>query len=241
MFLGLVCVSMAQIPIPRRPDGFAMGGPADSPIVLEVFFDLLCPDCAATWPTMKSVVRAYGNNLHFIMHTFPLPYHTWGFMAAQGAHVVNQYNSSATFGWVDVMFQYQAQYWNGATTNIPSASVAKNLGLLADQSGAMPYDLFMKGLSDDDLNMETRISWKYGCSRTVSGTPTFLVNGVSVQADPSWSLSQWQQLLNPLLPNGFTNDLMTCPSGEDTCQYLPGKFECCLPGEGCIPNVGCRC
>lgn len=33
----------------------------------------------------------------------------------------------------------------------------------------------------------------------------------------------------------------TCPNNEKQCDYAPGKFECCLPGEGCIPNVGCRC
>ena len=33
----------------------------------------------------------------------------------------------------------------------------------------------------------------------------------------------------------------TCPAGEPACVFLPGKQECCFPGEMCIPNVGCRC
>ena len=30
------------------------------------------------------------------------------------------------------------------------------------------------------------------------GTPNFLVNGLPVDADPSWTLAQWQALLDPL-------------------------------------------
>ena len=32
-----------------------------------------------------------------------------------------------------------------------------------------------------------------------------------------------------------------CPSDKSTCEFLPGKAECCLAGESCIPKVGCRC
>lgn len=42
------------------------------------------------------------------------------------------------------------------------------------------------------------IAWKYACSRYTTGTPNFLVNGLPVAADPSWTLAQWQQLLDPL-------------------------------------------
>ena len=45
----------------------------------------------------------------------------------------------------------------------------------------------------------TRVSWKYGCSRGNFGTPGFLVNGVAVEADPSWTLGNWTSLLDPLL------------------------------------------
>jgi len=98
---------------------------------------------------------------------------------------------------------------------------------------------------------------------------------VNVNGDPSWTLAQWRQLLDPLLqPQPSTMETIAeaevitpkkhhkkakcttqrahktrtfhkkatdCPAGEPACAYLPGKVECCLPGEMCIPNVGCRC
>jgi hypothetical protein len=34
---------------------------------------------------------------------------------------------------------------------------------------------------------------------TVSGTPTFMLNDVRVDADPSWTLAQWKQVIDQLL------------------------------------------
>lgn len=108
------------------------------------------------------------------------------------------------------------------------------------------------------------MSWKFACSKGVLGTPTFFVNGVFVNGDPSWTLADWRQVLDPLLQpqpsqtklaamkpaaakksackkqrafhtRRFT--LGACPAGEPVCNYSPGKTECCYPGEMCIPNV----
>ncbi|KAK2574525.1 hypothetical protein P5673_000707 [Acropora cervicornis] len=58
------------------------------------------------------------------------------------------------------------------------------------------------GLSNTDYFQDTRISWKYGCSRTVSGTPFFFLNDIFVtEATPSWSVGDWKQLIDPLLLN----------------------------------------
>jgi hypothetical protein len=70
-----------------------------------------------------------------------------------------------------------------------------------------------------------------------------LINGVPVSADDSWSLADWKSVIDPILASNEKvsppND--DCPTGEVKCQYLPTKSQCCLAGERCIPNVGCRC
>jgi len=35
--------------------------------------------------------------------------------------------------------------------------------------------------------------------------------------------------------------MITCDAPAVSCEYLPGTFQCCPPGENCIKNVGCRC
>jgi len=255
--LSLPC-SSAQTPIPSRPDGFAFGGPLEAPIILEGFFDVLCPDCAAGWPTVKKVVAHYGNNLRLIVHTFPLPYHTWAFIANQGIHVVAQAsgnNMSAVHAYYDLFFGgVQELYWNDVVVNNSTVQIVASMGQQLERAGLISAANFTAGIQNDDLNMDTRISWKYSCSRAVTGTPTFLINGVYTSADDTYTEQDWYNLIDPLLnaqkerqmrknPFWEAGSLAppSCPNGQTLCVYAKGKSECCLAGESCIPNVGCRC
>jgi len=194
------------------------------------------------------------------MHTFPLPYHTNGFIANQGVHVVwnATMNVSQVHAYAALMFANQANFWNGATMNMTINQVIAAMGALVDSSGIMKGSDFLAGIADANLNMDTRISWKYGCSRAVTGTPTFIINGVYTSADDTWSEQDWYTLIDSLLQqqkerqfrlsssfmsgfNQYSNQNQTCPSGEFLCKYTPTKWECCTPGENCVPNVGCRC
>jgi len=274
----LAVLAQSQIPIPNRYDGFSLGD-VNSPILFEAFFDLLCPDCAAAWPNVKDVINYYNpsgqaSKLHFILHTFPLPYHHNAFYAGQGAHVMNA-GSDNLWQYVDTMFENQATYWDGATDSSTPAQVRQDMAKLVESKTGFPQNSFINGLNNDTLNEDTRISWKYGCSRGVAWTPAFFVNGISVLADPSWTLADWRMLLDPLLSAGvaapaaagpsprkygnacsraaeterarrtlhasFLPVLLDCPSGEVNCTYSKGHSVCCLKGEHCIPNVGCRC
>jgi len=244
--LVLVGLASAQVPIPNRPDGWGVGGPADSHVVIEMFLDPLCPDCKATWPILQQVVQAYGTRIHFRFHTFPLPYHTNAFLVSQSIHVVANYtsrNSNAIFEYTTKIFENQAQWYNGATSNLTMPQVAESVATFAASTGLIPKDKVLDGLTNDDLNFETRVSWKYTCSRGATGTPTFLINGVAVGADDTWALKDWQSVIDPILAVNAkqTTDVADCPSDKKTCEYLPGKIQCCLPGENCIANVGCRC
>jgi len=261
--LALLHASLAQIPIPNRYDGFTQGD-ADSPILFEAFFDLLCPDCAAAWPNVKQVLAYYNqpgspSNLRFYLHTFPLPYHRNAYLAAQVLHVIGDQASGSTWPYVDLMFDNQGQFWNPPTADDTTNQVINDMSALVAKGINFPQNAFISGLNNDSYDGLTRISWKYGCSRGVSGTPFFFVNGILVQADPTWTLADWRSIIDPLLPShsrlslcqstrrSFSHLLSTvsgkgsCPSGTIECDYLPGKFQCCTPGENCVPNVGCRC
>jgi len=259
--LTILHASLAQIPIPNRYDGFSQGDPS-SPILFEAFFDLLCPDCAAAWPNIKQVLAYYNqpntpSNLRFYLHTFPLPYHRNAYFAAQGLHVIGDQASSSIWPYVDLMFTNQAQFWNPPTADETADEVISDMASLVQKGINFPQNAFISGLNNDSYDGSTRISWKYGCSRGVSGTPFFFLNGILIQADPTWSLADWRSVIDPLLSADVRRSLCvstrktfysqmkmtagSCPSGTFECDYLPGKFQCCTPGEACVPNVGCRC
>jgi len=253
-FLAVLSSVSAQAPIPYRPDGYAIG-PYNAPVVVDAFVDLLCPDSAAAWPTLLQVTQHYGNNVQLLAHTFPLPYHTNAFIANQGAHVIARFTNStaAVITYVTNIFQDQANWYNAPTRNMTIDSVISSLSAWTEKLNiGVSASSFSKGINDDDINEETRVSWKYACSRSVLATPTFMMNGVYISADATWTLADWQSVIDPLL----TQPPVTMPApasawslvappvckpNEKLCNYAPNKYECCTPSEGCIPNVGCRC
>jgi protein-disulfide isomerase len=166
--VALATFVSAQVPIPTRPDGYGVGGPADAHVVVEMFLDLLCPDCQATWPIILQVVQYYGTKIHFRIHTFPLPYHTNAFIVAQGLHVVANVTNrdlDAIFRYATKTFESQAMWYNSATLNMTIPEVIDSIATFAGKTGLVPKDKFLAGMASADLNFETRISWKYACSR----------------------------------------------------------------------------
>jgi thiol-disulfide isomerase/thioredoxin len=165
VFAGLVS---AQIPIPNRPDGYGVGGPADAHVAIDMFLDLLCPDCKATWPIVLQVIQAYGVKIHFRIHTFPLPYHTNAFVVAQGLHAVaniTDRNLDAIYKYTTEIFNHQQMWYNDATKTMTIPQVVDSLATFSAQTGLVTKDQFVTAMGFDDINFETRVSWKYACSR----------------------------------------------------------------------------
>ncbi|XP_044173789.1 uncharacterized protein LOC122957631 [Acropora millepora] len=202
VFIALVmaCVE-SQIPFPKRPLGFVFnGGEPTAPIHLSAFVDLICPDSKQAWPTVKKVAALYGPSvLQFKVHLFPLPYHTNAFMAAQSVYAVAGFNSSLVISWMDTLFENQEQLYNSVTMDKNRYDVINIISDLGTKVG-IDKSVIKDGLSNTDYYQDTRISWKYGCSRTVSGTPFFFLNDIFVtEATPSWSVGDWKKLIDPLL------------------------------------------
>lgn len=165
VYLG--CAS-GQAPIPSRPDGYGVGGPADAHVVVEMFFDPLCPGCKASWPTVLQLIQAYGNKIHVRIHTFPLPYHTNSFIASQGLHVI----ANVTNRHLDAIYQYatkvlenQAKWYDPATASMTMSQVIDSLASFVDKTGLTTKAKFLTGINDPEINDQTRISWKYACTR----------------------------------------------------------------------------
>lgn len=197
----LITAGNSQIPLPKRPLGFVYkGGEPTAPIHLEAFVDLTCPDCQQAWPTLKKVADMYGpETVQCTLQLFPLPYHTNAFLAAQSVYAVEAYNTSLVISWMDVIFENQNQLYDFQTMDKNRYDV---INIIADLGSKIDIDktVIKDGLTNTEYNEHTRISWKYGCSRTVSGTPFFFLNGVFVsQASAAWTVEEWKQLIDPLL------------------------------------------
>lgn len=97
-------------------------------------------------------------------------------MAANAFHVVMKKNPSAARALADLIFAKQAAFWNKQTADQSANQVQATLSNLLVNAGLISAADFAAGMADGNLYYETVISWKYACSRGVSGTPTFFVN-----------------------------------------------------------------
>ncbi|KAG5522693.1 hypothetical protein RHGRI_034735 [Rhododendron griersonianum] len=67
---------LAQATIPARFDGFVYENrpiSTDS-IIIEAFFDPICPDSRDAWPPLKQALDFYGQRVYLTVHPFPLPF-----------------------------------------------------------------------------------------------------------------------------------------------------------------------
>ncbi|KAM0972680.1 hypothetical protein ACFX13_016365 [Malus domestica] len=199
----LVLNGCAQSLPPSKYDGFLYGHrrvDSDS-ILIEAFFDPICPDSRDSWPPLQQAVEYYAPRVSVVIHLLPLPYHDNAFVSSRALHIVNQLKKSATFPLLDWFFKNQERYYNAQTRNISRAAVVNDIVNSATQViGNSYHSALESGFNDRKTDLKTRVSFKYSTSRGVYGTPTFFVNGFVLPGSGSTlDLNGWKKVIDPLV------------------------------------------
>ncbi|RHZ10326.1 hypothetical protein DYB31_001956 [Aphanomyces astaci] len=210
MLLPLMTLAAVQVPLPSSPPGFTIGkGCLNSSVQLDVFMDLLCPFSKDAFRGLKRLVHHLSpSDFRLRVHQFPLPYHQQAYSVAQASEtIVFALGRDSFETWMDAVFVNQDSFGNKATELAGQAAVTDQLAQLA-------YDTFpnlttaqwtdgMSGYGGTERDADTRVAWKYACSRGITGTPTFLLNDVVVDdPDLDWTLTDWLAYLQPYLQVG---------------------------------------
>ncbi|XP_071700938.1 uncharacterized protein [Rutidosis leptorrhynchoides] len=204
LILTAVLVESQSI-IPIRYDGFVYKKRAASTgtVLIEAFYDPVCPDSRDSWAPLKQAVDYYGTNVvSLIVHTFPLPYHDNAFVTSRALHIVNDLNVSATYHLLDAFFKHQEQFYNAQTLGMSREAVLDQvIGFASSTLGNSFKSAIKSGFNDSKTGTKTRVSFKYGCSRGVYGTPFFFVNGflVPFNDDDTIDYNGWRKLIDPLI------------------------------------------
>uniref|UniRef100_A0ACD5YFG4 Uncharacterized protein n=1 Tax=Avena sativa TaxID=4498 RepID=A0ACD5YFG4_AVESA len=210
-------VLQAQASAPARYDGFAYGGAGagavawKDAVLVEAFLDPLCPDSRDSWPPLRLVVERYSPRVSLIVHPFPLPYHTYSFMACRALHIANKLNSSSTYPLLELFFKNQGKFSNHATSSVSSTAVTGEISKMAAQAVGNSVSEFQSGFSDSRTDSAARVSFKYGCTRGVAGAPFFFVNGfLQPGAGSPIDYDTWTRILDPLVAqHGLTVETFT--------------------------------
>ncbi|KAK2974887.1 hypothetical protein RJ640_020802 [Escallonia rubra] len=203
LFFFIFPIVQSQISIPARYDGFVYKNhpvSTDS-VMIDAFFDPVCPDSRDSWPPLKQALHHYGSAVSFVVHPFALPYHDNSFVTSRALHIVNKLNSSATYDLLELFFNHQEEFYNKQTFNMSRSTIVSHIVQFATKAvGNSFYSAVASGFEDRNTDLTTRISFKYGCSRGVFGTPFFFVNGFALpDAGSAIDYDGWRKILDPLV------------------------------------------
>ncbi|KAL8135711.1 uncharacterized protein LOC141713463 [Apium graveolens] len=194
----------AQLVVPAKYDGFVYNKkPATTDtIIIEAFFDPVCPDSRDAWPPLKKAIHHYpSDSISLVVHTFPLPYHDNAFVTSRALHIVDKINSSATYSLLEIFFNNQERFYSDQTFNNSRASVVNQVTQVAAKVVAKKdLSSIRSGFLDSKTDYATRSSFKYACSRGVYGTPFFFVNGFPIPDGGSpIDYKKWRSIIDPLV------------------------------------------
>lgn len=188
---------------PLRYDGFVyenrIGG-SDS-ILIEAFFDPVCPDSRDTWPPLQKALKHYGSRVSLVVHLLPLPYHDNAFVASRALHIANILNCSFTFPLLEQFFKHQEKFYGFETSNLSKDSIVKEIVKFATVIVGDSYSSPLQfGFNDIQTDLKTRVSFKYSASRGVYATPFFFVNGFGLPgAGSALDYKVWRSIIDPLV------------------------------------------
>ncbi|KAL0438377.1 UNVERIFIED_CONTAM: hypothetical protein Slati_2320700 [Sesamum latifolium] len=201
--LCLLCPISCQSPIPAKQDGFWYRRKTgkEEAVLIEAFFDPVCPDSRDSWPPLKRAIQQYGSRVSVVVHTFPLPYHDNAFATSRALHIINKVNSSVTYHLLEAFFDYQENFYGKATFNLSRAAVLDQIAKFVTKTLGKSYRAAIKsGFTDSKTDRATRVSFKLGCLRGVYGTPFFFVNGFPLpDAGSALDVKGWKKVLDPLV------------------------------------------
>ena len=158
----MAVVSLLEVdsPDPRRSDGGS--------VVLDLWCDLACPDCADALELLDELRERFGDGLVVRLRHFPLTNHVWAVAAAQ------------------CQCAAAAQGQGEAFTALALATIAEIEGPadyvdLAEHLG-LDEEAVAEALFEGTYADEVRDDHDAGRELGVRGTPTFVVDGLLVDA-----------------------------------------------------------
>ncbi len=157
-----------QKPIPAASAESPSRGPLSAPVVIHEFADFQCPFCGRVESTLEELDRAFPNQLRWVWHDYPLPFHDHARPAAIVAREVRAQKGDAGFWKIhDRMFRDQGL--DNALEPATFDKYALELNLDRGKLSAAQRD----GRYDAVIARDMALARDAG----INGTPAFLING----------------------------------------------------------------
>jgi protein-disulfide isomerase len=160
--------------IATRPDSHRLDTADDGAVTLVEFTDFECPSCRAAQPFVEQLRQKYAGRVTFVIRYFPLDIHPH---AREAAYAVEAAARQGRFEEMhDRMFETQTE-WSGSSQ--PPAALFRTF---AEELG-LDLKTYDADVAADEVAARVQADVDDGLTLGVSGTPTFLLNGDTVDAE----------------------------------------------------------
>ncbi|ELU11539.1 hypothetical protein CAPTEDRAFT_228382 [Capitella teleta] len=153
-----------SIAIPEQTPGIRISN-GSSQVRLEVFLDLNCADSAHAWGVIKQLRDTFPGRLEVLLHSYPLPYHPYAFLCAQGLFAVQHMAPERVESYIDTVFDNMDQFTIRGRSR-SHRGVISTLAWLTETSTGIPQSTFRSRISVYQGKAIGR--WKYGARRGLS-------------------------------------------------------------------------
>ncbi len=159
---------------PKKPEinsDDVVFGNASAPVTIVEYSDFECPYCGRGYQTIKQVMKEYGDKVRVVFKDLPLEFHPMAMPAAKYFQAIAKQDPKKAHAFHDMVFENQADLKKDGekflekTAKKVGADMAK-LKKDKDSDG-------IKKIIDTDMAEAKKFEF--------SGTPGFLINGVSVK------------------------------------------------------------
>ena len=183
--LTMISTCVNQTPIPSRQEGVEIGNPA-APSRIDLFLDPHCPNSAAFFNVLKSILDAdvkgkkLRDSISINLSVFPMPFHRNAFLAATA---LNFFRTKHVKHFTDFL---QSQLDSVDKYNVDAKALNEpqvQQLILQDAKKAFGSDDssdVSEIFSDASYNSNARITFKYGAFKGVTSTPSLFINHVLV-------------------------------------------------------------
>jgi protein-disulfide isomerase len=151
-------------------------GKASAPVTLVEFGDYQCPSCGYFHPIVDELLRRYPDKVKLEFHHYPLiqmhPHALAAAMAVEAAGDQGKY-----WEMHDLVYTHQKEWSVMPDPESEFLAFAAQLGLDANK--------FMRSVKSTEVDKRILEDIQRGSNLKVSGTPSFFINGRSVDPLPS--------------------------------------------------------
>jgi len=176
--------------VPSVDEGRVIFGNPKAPITIVEYSDFQCPYCSRGYATVKEIEKAYGDQVRIVFKHLPLDFHPLAMPAAKYFEAIALQDHKKAEKFHDEIFTNQKDLNQGGEKFLKDK--AKKVGAnLARLEKDLNSETVQKRIASD---MEEAKKFDF------SGTPGFLVNGVSIRG--AYPFPEFKKIIDRQLAAG---------------------------------------